>query len=58
MFSAMELRLIRYSIARTVDDHKKKLAILDPESDDAIELANDLMIFSNILEKINEKESL
>jgi hypothetical protein len=32
--------------------------ILDPESDDAVEATNDLMIYQNILEKIKEREDV
>lgn len=54
MFSTMELRLIRYSVKQTMENHQKRLKILDPESDDAVEFTNDLMMYNNIIEKINE----
>jgi len=54
MFSTMELRLIRYSVKQTMDNLKKRKSILDPESDDSVEITNDLMMYQNILEKINE----
>lgn len=32
--------------------------ILDPESDDAVEIAHDLMIYQNIIDKINDREDV
>ncbi|MGH1470366.1 MAG: hypothetical protein ACRBCS_04190 [Cellvibrionaceae bacterium] len=55
MFSTQELRLIRYSVKKTMDHMKKKQNILDPESDDAVGIANDLCMYDIILEKISEK---
>ena len=54
MFSTMELRLIRHSIKKTMDNLQKRLEILDPESDDAVEISNDLMLYNSIIEKIND----
>lgn len=54
----MELRLIRSSVKKTMDDLIKRKNILDPESDDAVEIINDLMIFQNIVEKINDREDV
>jgi len=36
-------------------EEPKKLNILDPESDEAVEATNDLMIYQNIIEKVNER---
>lgn len=58
MFSIMELRLIRYSISKEITQDKKKLKILDPDSDDSMEIGNDLMILRNILEKISENSDI
>ena len=58
MFSTMELRLIRHSIHKTMEDNQKKLKILDPESDDAIGLSNDLMLYKIIIDKINENQDV
>jgi len=58
MFSVMELRLIRVSVKRNMEELLKKKAILDPESDDAVEITNDLMIYQNIIEKINDREDV
>ncbi|MDH5325470.1 MAG: hypothetical protein OEZ68_15255 [Gammaproteobacteria bacterium] len=55
MFGTQELRLIRYAVKKTMDDLRKRQNILDPESDDAVEIANDLSLYSIILEKIAEK---
>ena len=58
MFSVMELRLIRHSVYKTMENLQKRLKILDTESDDAIEATNDLMVYQNIIEKINEGEDV
>jgi hypothetical protein len=58
MFSVMELRLIRTSVKKTMADLLKRKAILDPESDDAVEITNDLMMYQNVLEKINDREDV
>ena len=55
MFGTQELRLIRYAVKQTMDNLKKRQTILDPESDDAVEIANDLSLYAIILEKIAEK---
>lgn len=55
MFSLIELRLIRYSVKKTMENMQNRLKILDPESDDAVEAKNDLMIYQNILDKINDR---
>jgi len=54
MFSTMELRLIRNSVNKTMDNLQKRLEILDPESDDAVEISNDLMLYNSIIEKISD----
>ncbi len=54
----MELRLIRASTKKTMDDLLKRKNILDPESDDAVEITNDLMIYQNIIDKINDRKDV
>lgn len=58
MFSVIELRLIRASIKKTMDDLVKRKNILDPESDDSVEITNDLMIYKNIIEKIDDRQDV
>ncbi len=58
MFSVIELRLIRHSILNTMENMKERLKILDSESDDAVEITNDLMIHQNILDKIADREDV
>ena len=58
MFSVMELRLIRTTVKQTMDELTKRKAILDPESDDSAEITNDLMIYQNVIEKINDREDV
>ena len=56
MFSEIELRLIRHAVLKELELSEKKLKILDPDSDDSIELGNDSMLLRIIVEKINEAE--
>ncbi len=56
MFSVDELRLIRHAVQKELELSEKKIKILDPDSDDSIELGNDAMLLRIILEKINETE--
>ena len=58
MFNVMELRLIHYSINNTMENLKKRLAILNPESDDVIEASNDLMMLQEILDKIKANKEV
>lgn len=58
MFSVMELRLIRASVKKTMEDLIKRKSILDPESDDSIEITNDLMMYQNIVEKISDRKDV
>lgn len=58
MLSVMELRLVRTSVKKTMEDLMKRKKILDPESDDAVEITNDLMIYQNIIDKINDRDDV
>ncbi len=58
MFSVIELRMIRYSVIQTMNDLKNKLGVIDVESDDAVEISNDLMVYQNIVEKISDREDV
>ena len=58
MFSVMELRLIRASVKKTMEDLLKRKNILDPESDDSVEITNDLMSYKNIIEKISDRKDV
>jgi hypothetical protein len=58
MFSVIELRLIRHAVHKELELSEKKLKILDPDSDDSIELGNDSMLLRTILEKIDETEGV
>jgi hypothetical protein len=58
MFSVMELRLIRHAVSRTMDNLQARLKILSQESDDAVEITNDLMLYQIILDKINERKDV
>ena len=58
MFSVAELRIIRHVVEASAASLKAEVVSLDPESDRAVELANDLMVYRNILEKIDEREDV
>lgn len=58
MFSIMELRLIRHAVQKELELSEQKLKILDPDSDDSIELGNDSMQLRIILEKIEETDGI
>ncbi len=58
MFSIMELRLIRHAVHEAMKKLQDQRATLDPESDEAYEAPNDLMIYQNIVEKIDEREDV
>lgn len=58
MFSVLELRLIRTAVTKTIDDLVKRKKILGPESDEAVEIVNDLLLYQNIIEKINDREDV
>lgn len=58
MFSIFELRLIRHAIEKEIEISEKKLKILDPDSDDSIEIGNDLMSLRMIIEKITENKEV
>lgn len=47
----MALRLIRYSVKKTMGNLKSRIKILDPESDEVVEAKNDLMLYQNIIDK-------
>jgi len=58
MFSVMELRIIRNCVHLSMERKQERLKILDSESDDAVEITNDLMLHQNILDKINDREDV
>lgn len=58
MFSTMELRLIRNVVSRELKSQKDALDILDHESDDYVEITNDLVLLKQVIEKINEKSDV
>jgi hypothetical protein len=58
MFNVMELRLIRHAVYSSMENLKKRLEIVDCESDEAVEATNDLMIYQNVIDEINEREDV
>lgn len=58
MFSVMELRLIRHAVHKTMENLKKRVQVLDPESDEVVEAVNDLKSYQIILDKIKEREDV
>ena len=55
MFSVAELRIIRHVVGAAMEHLRVEATTVDAESDRAVELSNDLMIYRNILEKIAER---
>ena len=58
VFSVMELRIIRNCVLLNMQKKQERLKILYSESDDAVEITNDLMLHQNILDKINDREDV
>ena len=58
MFSILELRLIRHSVHKNMENLKKRVQVLDPESDEVVEVVNDLKIYQIILDKISERKDV
>lgn len=58
MFSIMELRLIRHAVKRTMEELVKHKETIDPESEEAAEIPNDLMQYQIIIEKINDRKDV
>ena len=58
MFSTIELRLIRFSVSKTLEEFEGRLKTVDPESDESIELGNDARALEIILEKIADKPEI
>ena len=58
MFSVMELRLIRHAVNKELQLCEKKIKILDPDSDESIELGNDIPILRTIIDKISERQDV
>ncbi len=54
MFNTMELRLIKHSIKQAMKNLNKILTVLDPNSDEASEISNDLLNYQQIVDKIKE----
>ncbi|MCP3922424.1 MAG: hypothetical protein GY714_07560 [Desulfobacterales bacterium] len=54
MFNTMELRLIKHSIKEAMKNLNKILKVLDPNSDEASDISNDLLNYQQILDKIEE----
>ncbi|SBS28895.1 hypothetical protein MSP8886_01351 [Marinomonas spartinae] len=54
MFNIMELRIIRASVKASMDGLLEKLKTIDPDSDEAVEISNDLMFYQSILDTISE----
>jgi hypothetical protein len=54
----MELRLIRHAVHKIMENLKKRIQILDPESDEVVEAVNDLKSYQIILDKIKERQDV
>ena len=58
VFSVIELRIIRHCVKQAMDSMKESVSHLDGESEDAVEIANDLPIYEIILTKINDRRDV
>ncbi len=55
---AIELRTLQYYLSKAYEAEKSSLKSMDEDSDEYMELANDLMILDTLVSKItNEKPS-
>ncbi len=53
---AVELRMLKYYLSRAYESEKATLKNMDEDSDEYMELANDLMVLDTLVSKItNEK---
>ncbi|MFK3863686.1 hypothetical protein [Pseudoalteromonas rhizosphaerae] len=58
MFTIIELRIIRASVKASQDSLLHKLQLLDPQSDEAIEIINDLVLYESIIDTLSENAEM
>ena len=55
----VELRMLKYYLSKAYEVEKKVLSEIDEDSDEYMELANDLMVLDVLINKVsNEKPNL
>jgi len=54
MFSKLELRVIKSSLKNKLDKETKILNSLDEDSDEYMEMANDLMVVDALISKVED----
>jgi len=55
-FTAKELRFLAATVSRAIKDDRHKLESMDEDTDEYMELANDLMLLDVILSKLKSAE--
>lgn len=51
---AIELRTLKFYLSKTLENEKQSLKNLDEDSDEYMELANDLMVLDVLISKISD----
>ena len=56
MFSQVELRLIKSTLKNRIEKETAELKLLDEDSDEYMEKANDLMVLDTLVSKIDNSQ--
>ncbi|WP_225305763.1 hypothetical protein [Pseudoalteromonas sp. TAB23] len=56
MFSQLELRLIKSTLKNRIEKETAELKLLDEDSDEYMEKANDLMVLDTLVSKIDNSQ--
>lgn len=54
-FGPKELTIINNCLARCLNEDRRKLSRMDEDTDEHMELANDLMVIEAVMEKIRSR---
>ncbi|MCO7249139.1 hypothetical protein [Pseudoalteromonas sp. Ps84H-4] len=54
MFSKLELRLINNTLKKRIEEETLELKLLDEDSDEYVEKANDLMLLDSLVSKVEK----
>ncbi|CAM4331215.1 hypothetical protein [Pseudoalteromonas ostreae] len=57
MFSQLELRLIKSTLKNQIEKETAELKLLDEDSDEYMEKANDLMVLDTLISKIDKSQN-
>lgn len=55
-FEAIEKRMITYYLTQSIKQEKEKLKSMDEDTDEYMELANDLMVLDSIVSKFKSEK--